>query len=216
MLDKLRALNPELNIHSIHDDAFKKYGRVLEDLPAAQVAGILSGLTMPAQGSVYVAELPELMATEDAAAIEKRFFGEAPSQLGVCYGFNSQMNAMEWHRCSELNAAVTPLLLLLGDLRDVENGEYDSSRVEAFYLDKGAVIEVYATTLHFCPCQVTGEGFICLVGLSKGTNLPLDEPAENRLLFRKNKWLICHEFNRGLIEKGVHPGIHGENYTVKY
>lgn len=216
MLEKLRALNPELNIHSIHDEAFKRYGRVIENLPVEQVSSILSGLQMPAQGSTYVAEMPELMATEDARAIERRFFGETACEVGVCYGFNSQMNAMEWHKCSELNVAVTPLVLLLGDERDVENGEYDSSRVEAFYLEAGAVVEVYATTLHFCPCQVSEAGFICLVGLTKGTNLPLAQASEDRLLFRKNKWLICHEYNRGLIEKGVYPGIHGENYTVKY
>ena len=59
-------------------------------------------------------------------------------------------------------------------------------------------------------------GFICLVGLSKSTNLPLGEEAAEELLFRKNKWLICHDQNQGLIDKGVYPGIHGENYTVKY
>ena len=216
MLEKLRALNPELKIHSIHDAAFKKYGRVIDNLPVCQVTEILERLEMPAEGSVYVAELPELMATADAKAIGRRFFGETACEVGVCYGYNSQMNAMEWHRCSELNVAVTPLVLLLGDVRDVEGGEYDAGRVEAFYLEKGAVVEVYGPTLHFCPCQVSEAGFICLVGLTKGTNLPLEEASEDRLLFRKNKWLICHEYNRGLIERGVYPGIHGENYTVKY
>ena len=37
MLEKLRALNPELKIHSIHDAAFKKYGRVIDNLPVCQV-----------------------------------------------------------------------------------------------------------------------------------------------------------------------------------
>ena len=216
MLDKLRALNPELKFYSIHDPQFKKYGRVIDTLDATELTEILETLEMPKQGSVYEAETPRLMATGAAREIEKRFFGETASQVGVCYGYNSQLNALEWHTCSELNVAVTPLVLLLGDLRDVEDGAYDAARVEAFYLEKGAVIEVYGPTLHFCPCQVSGDGFICVVGLTKGTNLPLAEKSADELLFRKNKWLICHEYNRGLIEKGVHPGIHGENYTVKY
>ena len=151
---------------------------MIDNLPVCQVTEILERLEMPAEGSVYVAELPELMATADAKAIGRRFFGETACEVGVCYGYNSQMNAMEWHRCSELNVAVTPLVLLLGDVRDVENGEYDAGRVEAFYLEKGAVVEVYGPTLHFCPCQVSAAGFICLVGLTKGTNLPLEEASE--------------------------------------
>lgn len=217
MLDKLRALNPELRFYSVHDEAFKKYGQVIEGLKTGELCACLERLKMPEQGSTYVAELPELMASGEAREIEARFFGGNSCELGVCYGFNSQMNAMEWHKCSELNVAVTPLVLLLGDLRDVEDGQYDAGQVEAFYLEKGAAVEIYGTTLHFCPCQVSGEGFVCLVGLTKGTNLPLEGDAgEKGLLYRRNKWLICHEYNRGLIEKGVQPGIHGENYTVKY
>ena len=63
MLEKLRALNPELKIHSIHDAAFKKYGRVIDNLPVCQVTEILERLEMPAEGSVYVAEMPELICT---------------------------------------------------------------------------------------------------------------------------------------------------------
>ena len=216
MLEKLKALNPALRFHSIHDEAFKKYGRVLDNLPVGEVSGILSRIPMPEEGSRYIAEVPELMATRDARIIERAFFGENPCEIGVCYGYSSQMNALEWHKCSELNVAVTDLVLILGDERDIGGKEYDASKIEAFYVEKGAVIEVYATTLHFCPCQVSDDGFICLVGLTKGTNLPLEEEAAEALLFRKNKWLICHEANQGLIDKGVYPGIHGENYTVKY
>jgi hypothetical protein len=36
------------------------------------------------------------------------------------------------------------------------------------------------------------------------------------VLFRKNKWLIAHEANQGLIEKGVTSGIVGVNYEIKY
>ena len=216
MLEKLKTLNPALRFHSVHDAAFRKYGRLLTGLPTLEVSGILSRLAMPEEGSRYLAEVPELMATEDARFMKRAFFGETACEIGVCYGYNRQMNALEWHKCSELNVAVTDFVLILGDERDMDGKEYDAGKAEAFYAEKGAVLEIFATTLHFCPCQVSDSGFICLVGLTRDTNLPLEEEAADELLVRRNKWLICHDRNRELMGKGVYPGIHGENYTVKY
>lgn len=78
------------------------------------------------------------------------------------------------------------------------------------------MVEVYATSLHFCPCQVSDEGFGCVVALPKGTNVPLEEAAEDPLLFRKNKWIIAHAENEGLIQRGVIPGIIGPDYKIEY
>ena len=80
----------------------------------------------------------------------------------------------------------------------------------------GTAIEVYASTLHFCPCEVQREGFGCVVALPVGTNIPLEEPSEDPLLFRKNKWIVAHDQNRSLIERGVVPGIDGVNYEIRY
>lgn len=77
-------------------------------------------------------------------------------------------------------------------------------------------IEVFGTSLHFCPCQVSDKGFSCVVVLPKGTNASLDTPTDDKLLFKKNKWIICHDKNTSLIEKGVYPGIHGTNFEIKY
>ena len=41
-------------------------------------------------------------------------------------------------------------------------------------MPKGAAIEVYATTLHYAPCHVSGEGFRSVVVLSRDTNTDLD------------------------------------------
>ena len=50
--------------------------------------------------------------------------------------------------------------------------------------------------------------------LLEGTNVPLDGEPDDKLLFRKNKWLIAHEDNAELIAKGVVPGIYGPNYSL--
>ena len=98
----------------------------------------------------------------------------------------------------------------------MDNDEYDSSKVKVFYLEKGDAVEIYSTTLHFCPCQVSDGGFSCVVVLAKDTNTLLDKPTDDKLLFKKNKWIICHDKNEELIERRVYPGIHGENYEIKY
>ena len=78
---------------------------------------------------------------------------------------------------------------------------------------------MYATTLHFCPCEVSAEGFRCIVVLPRGTNHPLQQPrpdnAEGRLLWAKDKWLIAHE-EAPAVQRGAYVGIHGENYEIQY
>ncbi len=117
---------------------------------------------------------------------------------------------------SEINIAVTPLVLILGHIWDIENGKTDSSKFKAFYLPAGTVAEVYSTTLHFCPCEVEKGGFGCVVGLPLGTNTPLETEGPDPLLFRKNKWLIAHNDNKALISRGVFSGISGENFKINY
>lgn len=117
---------------------------------------------------------------------------------------------------SEINIAVTPLVLILGHIWDMENRETDSSKFKAFYLPAGTVAEVYSTTLHFCPCEVEKGGFGCVVGLPLGTNTPLESEVSDPLLFRKNKRIVAHNDNKPLIERGVLPGISGENFKINY
>jgi hypothetical protein len=126
------------------------------------------------------------------------------------------MNATEWHTSSEINIAVTPLVLLLGHVWDIVDGKIESSKFKAFYLPAGTVAEVYATSLHFCPCEVEENGFGCVVALPEDTNTNLEIKPEDALLFRKNKWIIAHIDNEALKQKGVVAGITGTNYEVKY
>ena len=106
--------------------------------------------------------------------------------------------------------------MILGHIWDIENGKIDSSKFKAFYLPEGTAVEVYATTLHFCPCEVEKSGFGCVVALPEGTNTDLEEKKENNLLFRRNKWIICHEQNETLKNRGVVSGISGKNFEIKY
>ena len=77
-------------------------------------------------------------------------------------------------------------------------------------------MEEYSTRLHFCPCETEKSGFGCVVGLPVETNTPLDISSPDPYLFRKNKWIMAHEENTGLINRGVVPGITGKNFEIKY
>ena len=203
-----------MKIYRVTDPEFARFGRVL-DLDTTAIVAAGDTIPMPEEGSCYEPSRPEFEPLPIADEIRKTIFGDLETQVGYCWGHSHQLNALEWHTCSEVNVAVRDLILLLGDRRDLEHGNrLDSSKVVAFRLNRGEAIEVYATTLHFCPIEVEASGFGCVVGLLKGTNTPLAAPTDDPYLFRTNKWLIAHEENAALIARGVVPGIYGENYTL--
>ncbi|MGN0492935.1 MAG: DUF4867 family protein [Acutalibacteraceae bacterium] len=216
MLDILKEKNPDIKLYSVNDSEFKTFGRVVEDLDTAESISAAEKIKNPEAGSAYSPSEASFEKLKIASQIKNEYFGTLPTQIGYCHGHNSFLNAAEWHFSSEINIAVTPLVLILGHVWDIENGKIDSSSFKAFYLPQGTAVEVYSTTLHFCPCEVEKGGFGCVVGLPLDTNTPLDETSESPLLFRKNKWLIAHEENTTLINRGAVSGITGTNFEIKY
>lgn len=214
MLNKLKELNKDIPFFHVNSEEFKPFGRVI-DIDATEIIEVGEKIEKPA-GSSYTPSLAEFEALEIAKTIKREFFGTLPSQIGYCWGHNNMMNATEWHTSSEVNIAVTDVVLILGHLWEVEDGKIDSSRFKAFYLPKGTVAEVYATSLHYCPCEVEKEGFGCVVCLPKDTNTALEENCDDKLLRAKNKWLIAHVENKALIEKGAVAGLTGTNYKINY
>ncbi len=213
-IEKIREANPHLKIYSVNDAAFADYGTVITDMDITDIQRAARSIPMPESGSVYHACEPSFEVLPIAKEVQDRIFGTLPSQLGFCYGYSDTLNATEWHSCSELNIALTDLVLILGKRSDFKDGVVSSADMKAFYLPAGTVVEVYATTLHFCPCQTEDSGFACVVGLSKGTNTDLDAPTADKRLFRKNKWIVAHVENSALLERGVVSGIVGENYKI--
>lgn len=216
MLNTLKEKNPTLKIYSVNDDEFKKYGKVITDYDTTQIVNECEKISLPSEGSKYELGIDALEKLDISKKIKKELFGELDTQIGACYGHSNYLNALEWHKTSEVNIAVTPLVLILGTVFEMEDGKFNSANAKAFYLEKGQMVEVYATTLHFCPCEVSEDGFFSVVALPKGTNDNLDETCEDKMIFRKNKWIIAHEDNQALLDRGVVPGVYGENYKVNY
>lgn len=205
-------------IKKITDMEFKKYGSVLKGYDCSEIIEKMNKVDIP-ENVIYEPSITELEELKIYNELKDKGFGGLPIQIGYCNGNNHSLNAVEYHRSSEINIAITDIILLIGCQQDIkENYSYDTSKIEGFLVPKGTVIEVYATTLHYAPCNVNEDGFKCIVVLPKGTNIPLEnEPKKNgeeALLFAKNKWLIGHK-ESGLEEQGAFIGLVGENIKVK-
>lgn len=204
-----------MEIYSIQDEKFRKYGKVWNNIECSRIIKEMEHTPLP-EDVIYVPSVEEMEVLPEAEEFQNRIFGGLPIQIGYCNGNNKKLNAVEYHRNSEINIAVTDLVLLLGWLPDVkEDHTYETDRIEAFFVPAGSVVEMYGTTLHYAPCNKEDGGFKCVVILPKGTNTEIDftlpASGEDRLMTAKNKWLIAHE--EAAIE-GVFNGLKGENVSI--
>lgn len=213
MLEALREKNNRFKIYSVNDKEFNEFGRVLK-LDSASLIEKAEAIKMPEAGIVYTPAVPELEADALFQTLQDDYYGQLPIQVGICLGHSKQLNALEWHTASEINIAVTPLVLMLGRRQDMVDGKFDSANVKMFYLEKGEAVEVYATSMHYAPCKVQDSGFSCIVVLPKDTNTALDKKGDITLR-AKNKWLIAHVENERLLSGGAAAGIYGENFELK-
>ena len=215
-LTELNKANPHIHIYSVHDEEFKRYGRTISVDTTALCETAEKAVEFPTEGSKYFASVPQLELLAETTLLKEEYFGQLDEQMGLCLGHSNRLNALEWHTCNEFNIAVRELVLMLAKRSDMD-GDYrlDSNKIKAFYLSKGEMVEIFADTLHFCPCEVTKDGFSCIVGLQRSTNLPLENRKQG-LLWAKNKWLLAHEDNVSLVQRGGHPGIYGENWVINH
>ena len=204
-----------MKIQKVTDPAFRKYGQVLEGYDFTGLIKEMKHTPVP-EDVIYVPSVEELEALDIMKDLQNKEYGGLPIQIGYCNGHNKKLNAVEYHRNSEINVAVTDLVLLIGHQQDIEpDHTYDTSKIEAFLVPAGTGIEVYATTLHYAPCHVNEGGFQCVVVLPKGTNTDLtfqtEKMGEDSLMTAKNKWLIAHEDAK---IAGAFNGLKGENITI--
>ena len=219
MLQTLREQNPTLPLFSVFEAEFRTYGRVLEGIDVSPYVDYLREKTeIPTEGNVYVAADKGLEALPIHEWVQHALFGGMAVQAGYCNGHSDQLNALEYHKCSEMNVAATDFVLLLAHINDIHQNQIHSSRVKGFLVPANTSIEIFSTTLHFAPSQVTKAGFQCLVVLTNETNTPIELPKsaqtdEEKLLFMKNKWLIAHADSPSA-KNGAFVGIEGNNIKL--
>ena len=205
-----------MQIYKVTDERFKAYGKVVKGIDFSDMVRVLKEETPIPEDVAYVPGLEALESLPVMKELTRKVYGEMPIQIGYCNGHNSLLNALEYHRSSEINVAATDAILLVGKEQDItEDFTYDTSLVEAFLLPEGMAVEMYATTLHYAPCGVDGAGFQVAIILPKGTNLDLEEShqgGEDGHLTAKNKWLLGHP--EGGLPEGSPMGLIGKNLSV--
>ena len=205
-----------MEIKQITEENFNRYGKLLKGYDFTELLTVMEKMPMPADDVVYVPSVEALESCKVKTDLENQMYGGLPIQIGYCNGNNKKLNAVEYHRSSEVDISVNGVILLLGKQEDIKaDFTYDTANIEAFYLPAGMAVELYATTLHYAPCTSEGEeGFRCVIVLPKDTNTELTfdlMDGESKLMTAKNKWLIAHEDAK--IE-GAFCGLKGENITL--
>ncbi|MBQ4424280.1 MAG: DUF4867 family protein [Lachnospiraceae bacterium] len=208
-----------MTIYSVYDPAFKAYGKVLEGYDTGKLLKAMEAIPLPEEGVAYEPAIASLEACAIFADLRDRAYGGMPVELGMCWGHNTKLNCLEYHRDSEVNIGAGDFILLLAKQDEIEDGVVDTEKVKAFRVPKGVPVEVYATTLHYAPCHTCPVcGFRVAVVLPRGTNTekPAYDPAceEDRWMTARNKWLLAHpESNEA--KNGAHIGLRGWNIDVK-
>jgi len=207
-----------MKIYSVLDKEFAPYGKVLEGYDVADLLKALDEKTPLPEGVEYVMSCADLEYTKAFGQLQNNAYGGMPIQLGYCNGHNTKLNCLEYHRDSELNIGSTDFILLLAKADDIIDGKLDTSKVMAFKAEKGQVVEVYETSLHYAPCSAKkGDGFKVVIVLPKGTNGPVPAltPAneEDKWMTACNKWLLAHE-ESSEAKNGAYVGLTGVNPDI--
>ena len=206
-----------MEIKKVTDPSFRKYGRVVEGIDFTDLVEAIKKETPLPDGVAYEPSIKALEETTAAKALQRRTYGELPIEVGYCNGHTYKLNAIEYHRSSEINVAATNAVLIVGMQQDItEDFKYETAKMEAFLVEAGTAVELYATTLHYAPCSADEGGFKVGIVLPAGTNYPLEESHdgwEDSLITAQNKWLIGHA--EGGLDAGAHIGLVGKNLDVR-
>ena len=209
----------KMKIYSVYDPEFAEYGKVVEGAEVAELLEVLKSSTpCPEDGTVYVAEDPQLQNLESAKKLAPSLYGGLPAQFGYCNGHNTVLNCLEYHRDSEFNLGTEDFIAILAKQGEIKDGKLDTSVCKAFKAPAGVLVEFFATSLHYAPCHADpAKGFRNLVVLPKGTNLARPEtPAgtvEDKMLLNSNKWLLAHP-DSPEAKNGAWVGLTGENLDI--
>ena len=207
-----------MEIKSIFDAEFSPYGQVHKGYKLDGLLAAMKAIPLPESGTTYQPTIPELEALPIFELFGANAYGGMPVQLGMCWGRNTKLNCLEYHRDSEFNVGTHDFILLLAKQDEIVDGMLDTAKVRAFRVPAGVLVEVYATTLHYAPCHTDeAEGFRVAVALPRGTNEA--RPAikaiteEDQLLWARNKWLLAHE-DSAEAGQGAAVRLSGDNNDI--
>ena len=191
-----------MKIYPVTDPSFRLYGEpITHGYNVSELLRAMEAIPLPEEGTAYEPAIESLEACSIFSQLQDRAYGGLPIQLGMCWGRNTKLNCLEYHRDSEVNLGTGDFILLLAKRHEMENGVLDTKKVRAFRVPGGLPVEIHRVA----------------VVLPRGTNT--DKPAiapgnaEDRLLFARNKWLLAHP-DSAQAAQGAYIGLMGENLDL--
>ena len=127
-----------MEIKKVTDAAFRKYGKVVENVDFTALVEELEKTPCTAE-VVYEPSVPQLEALPVYKEVQDVSYGEMPIQIGFCNGNNYKLNALEYHRTSEIDVAASDLILLLGWQADIGEG-YKGGGIPASQGSRGGAV----------------------------------------------------------------------------
>ena len=94
-----------MKVLSVKDAAFKKYGRIVDNVDLTALVEAIKATPVP-EAVAYEPSVESLEATPCMKSLSETTYGEMPIQIGYCNGHNVMLNALEYHRDSEINLSL--------------------------------------------------------------------------------------------------------------
>ena len=130
-----------MNIESIYDPSFKPYGQVLTGYDTEKLLWAMEAIPLPKEGTAYEPSIAALEGCDIFRRFQDHAYGGMPVQIGMCWGRNTKLNCLEYHRDSEVNIGSSDFILLLAKQEELVDGRLDTACVRAFRVPAGAVVE---------------------------------------------------------------------------
>jgi hypothetical protein len=220
----LQEKNPHLQILPVSDVSFKRYGKLLSGIPAEKATAAARRMWKVADNVDFAVSVPEFEAdTSLMDTLSRRMYAGMPIEIGWVFGRNYALNALEYHQGSEVIVVLEDVVLLVAHANDItwEPDAYlETSKVRAFFVPRGTIVEMPSWCLHFAPVNVSRKaGFCNLFALPRGTGTPNDfkpiPSPEGKLIAGTNLWMIVHPDAVDMVRQGRHPGLRGKNIVIE-
>lgn len=213
MIDLVRNANKTLEIESVFSESFTQFGRVLDYDSKDLLKRLKRRTQMPIDGNHYVAH-EEALECSVTKQVKENVFGGDDMQVGYVNGYNSLLNALEYHQSKEVIVSAMPIVLILADAEAGKNGEIKTEELKMFYVPEGTMCELNPYIWHASPCKLTNKGFKVVVMLPDKTNTEFVKDENDPMLFKTNKWLLAHKTHERFIKLGAKEGLKGENIKI--
>ncbi|WP_240246349.1 DUF4867 family protein [Escherichia sp. MOD1-EC7003] len=179
---------------SIHSDDFYSYGNVISAINVDLLLKYLNDeISVPADQVAYVRSDDRLNQYPAVSDIQRKIYGDMPVQAGYVCGVNLAQDGFEYHQGSEVIIAASDFFLFLGKRELMQGDTFNSELAEPFFIPAKSVVELYSTTLHYCPISINAQPFNAAIILLDGTNEDIDGNNKHAILSKRNTWFIAHE-----------------------